>query len=339
MQLNPFKKKKVDVAPDRNIVDALANKLQKNGKIEELENELKKIRQIPLNKKELEAWHHLFGIAAFQRQDHEEAKNRFKTGLQKCPESQQIRFSLGQEFIFLGHPADAFREFDLCSFPQISRDFALAMSRYAYLNSEYERGIKYISPFFKHYLEVKILDDHFLYVRGLPFFGQAWNYLATHCILGNQIPYLKLTTEKIVGICHDYDFDFLNAELSAYATRDLSALLNYLKKRLEDTQKYNGPTGYPRLKIAIFESFGLESCEAALSHIDAIELGKEDFPWLEDIRLLAKAKIAFKFKAEELEDDYRRKFLSKQRLLFEPDHAISFGLLDYQEHLKPMVKF
>lgn len=338
MQWNPFRKKTI-VAPDRNIVDDLANELQKNGNIDDLENELKKIRQTPLNKKELETWHHLYGITAFQRHDHEEAKNRFRAGLQECPESQQIKFSLGQEYIFLGCPADAFREFDLCSFPHVSREFALAMSRYAYLCSEYKRGIKYISPFFKYYLEIKILDDHFLYVRGLPFFSQAWEYLAAHCILGNQIPYLESTTEKIVANCHDYDFDFLNTELSAYTTRSLSALIPQLKNRLEDIKKYNGPSGYTKLKIAIFESFGLDTFEKALSHIDSVVLEKESFQWLVDIRILAKAKLASDFNAKELEEKYRSNFMLKQRLLFEPNHALSFGLLDYQEKLKPMIKF
>ncbi|MFQ5851559.1 MAG: tetratricopeptide repeat protein [Candidatus Binatia bacterium] len=124
---NPFKKKKIN--PERNIVDELANSLAKKGEIQYLEAELGKLDVNDLNKKEVEAWHHLYGICAFQRSEHELAAERFKKGLDACPESHQIKFSLAQEYIFLGQPQKAFPLFDECSFPQVSQEFALATSR------------------------------------------------------------------------------------------------------------------------------------------------------------------------------------------------------------------
>ena len=332
---SPFKKKKID--PERNIIDDLANTLQEKGEIESLEAELKKIKHSDLNAKEIESWHHLYGICAFQRGDHNEAALRFKSGLIKCTESSQIKFSLAQEYIFLGQPEKAFPLFDECAFPLVSREFALAMSRYAYLFSEYNRGIKYIESFFDIYKEVKILDDHFLYVRGLPFFGTAWSYLAAHCVLSENEEKLKTITSDIAKVCHDYDFDFLNKELDALLNNNYSGLVPVLIERRKEIEKYNGPTGYSNIMIAIFDSFDKDNFQEAVSTLDSVNLTENDFLWLEDIRLLAKAKAANKFSESQIESEILENFLDKQSMLFEPDHAVSFGLLEYQELLKPRV--
>lgn len=333
---NPFRNKTIDL--ERNIVDELANDLQDKGEIEKLESRLLKIKNDAFNDKEIESWHHLFGICAFQRGEHKLASERFKDGLNTCPESSQIRFSLAQEYIFLGQPDKAFPLFDNCLFPLVSSDFTLAMSRYAYLFSEHERGIKYLSGFFEIYKEVKILDDHFLYVRGLPFFGAAWSHLAAHCVLSDNNEVLKSTTSDISNSCQDYDFDFLKAEQEAVLNGDFENMIEPLNSRLDEVRKYNGATSYTDLKIALFESFSLKSLQEALDKINSVELSGNDFKWLEDIRTLAKAEAAHRFE-DDSESELIDIFLQSQSMLFEPDHAVSFGLLAYQEVIKPKVEF
>jgi hypothetical protein len=60
-----------------------------------------------------------------------------------------------------------------------------------------------------------------------------------------------------------------------------------------------------------------------------------DFPWLADIRTLAKAEIAHRFSQPDLERRRVDEFMAKQAMLFEPDIPLNFHLLRYQEHLKP----
>lgn len=334
MTWNIFKKK---IDSERNIVDELANSLREQGKIDDLEAELIKLKQRNLNDEEIESWHHLYGISAFRKGNHIEASERFKNGLYKYPESFQIKFSLAQEFIFLGKPGKAFPLFDECVFPNVSREFALAMSRYAYLFSEYSRGINYIEKFFDLYREVKILDDHYLFMQGLPFFGTAWSHLAAHCVLSGNHDKLKESTEEIVKECHDYDFDHLNIELDAILTRDYSDLISSLIERRGEIEKYNGQTGYTDIKIAIFESFNKGSFQESISTLEAVKLKENDFPWLEEVRVLAKARAAYKFGEALAENEILEQFMANQSLLFEPHHAVSFGLLEYQELLKPRV--
>lgn len=67
--------------------------------------------------------------------------------------------------------------------------------------------------------------------------------------------------------------------------------------------------------------------------ITAVQLKANDFPWLEDVRTILLAKLNHKHARPE-EEKYKGQFLLRQKLLLEPDHAVSFFLLDYQELLK-----
>ncbi len=68
--------------------------------------------------------------------------------------------------------------------------------------------------------------------------------------------------------------------------------------------------------------------------LDDVKLTDEDFPWLDDMRLLAKCERAGKTGNHDLEADLRQQFFARQPMLFEPDNAINFNLLKYQENLK-----
>lgn len=106
---NPFhnKKRKSGRPPkpsgnQTNRVDELANTLQREGRISELEQELDKLDQSALSPAEQESWWHLYGIVAFQDKRDAEALKRFEQAYQKFPRSAQIRFSLGQQCIRAG---------------------------------------------------------------------------------------------------------------------------------------------------------------------------------------------------------------------------------------------
>lgn len=54
-----------------------------------------------------------------------------------------------------------------------------------------------------------------------------------------------------------------------------------------------------------------------------------------DIRTLAKAEIAHRFSNPDIERKRVDEFMARQSMLFEPDIALNFHLLRYQELLKP----
>jgi hypothetical protein len=340
---NPFRKKSKSNQGSKppqhqaNRVDDLANTLQREGRIKQLEQELRRLDQSSLSPAEQESWWHLYGIVAFQEGRDAEALERFQEAHKKFPASAQIRFSLGQQYIRTRAVEKGFELFRACKFPDVPREYALAQARYAYLWNRYSDGLLFVRPFFEVYKQVKILDDHFLYVRGLPFFGRWWAYLAAFAILSGELEELESVTKYTVENCHDYDFEYLQAELKAYRDDEPEHLLEALGKRLSSMPEGNFPTGYTRMNIAVIKARAASSLEATQDILARVALSDQDFPWLADIRTLALAEAAHRLGDRRLEQQRIEAFLVRQPMLFEPDIALNFHLLRYQETLKPRV--
>lgn len=331
-------KSKADATPRQvNRVDDLANGLQKSGRIQDLESELATLNRSSLSPAELESWWHLYGIVAFQEGRDSEALERFKEAYSRFPESATIRFSLGQQHIRARDPERGFELFRTCIFPAVSREYALAQARYAYIWSRYDDGLLFVRPFFETYKQIKILDDHFLYVRGLPFFGTWWAYLASFAILSGQPGELESVTKSVTETCYDYDFAYLQKQLMAHLDDDPLCLLSAAEGRLRSMPEGNYPTGYTRMHIAVIKARAADTLNGSRQILEDVMLSEQDFRWLEDIRLLALAEAAHRFSETSLEQDYVLEFIKRQPMLFEPDIALNFHLLRYQEHLKPMV--
>jgi hypothetical protein len=65
-----------------------------------------------------------------------------------------------------------------------------------------------------------------------------------------------------------------------------------------------------------------------------VTLDERDFPWLADVLLIHQARIANVAGDHAEEERLINTFLERQPMLFEPDHAANFALVDYQENLK-----
>ncbi len=320
-----------------NRVDQLANDLHRQGRVDELELELKKLSPDSLETHEQETWWHFYGITAFQGGRDQDALERFKEALKRFPESGQIRFSLGQQYLRTGDTEKAFKLFRNSLFPEISSAFALAEARYAYLWSRYDDGLTFIRPIFDAYKQVKILDDHFLYIRELPFFSRWWQHMAVFSVLSGDFQELETLTSLAMSTCCDYDFEHLQTELNAYRKYDPELLIPALEDQLRNLSKSNFPSGHTRMSIAVAKSRATTNLQAAEAFLSQIVVAEHDFAWLEDIRTLAMAEAADRFGDTEQENNLIENFLQRQPLLFEPDIALRFHLLKYQEKLKPRV--
>jgi hypothetical protein len=317
-------------------VEQLANDLHRAGRACELEGELQRLDYSSLSPNEQESWWHLYGICAFQARHDREALKRFAEAYAKFPDSPSIRFSLGQQYIRTDQPDRGFEFFRTCMFPGISKEFALAQARYAYLFSRYDDGFLFLRPFFGIYRQLGFLDDHFLYVRGLPFFGTFWSYLAAFSMLSRQFAELESVTQYVVENARDYDVDQIQAELKACRDEAFDDLLRLREGRLTKVPP-NFPTGYTRMGIAVIQAQRAGSFEDAQRILQEVPLTQQDFRWLEDVRTLGIAAAASRFGNEAAEHAHRESFLQRQPMLFEPDHAVNFLLLRYQERLKPSV--
>lgn len=322
--------------PDKqqNRIDELANRLQREGKINQLEHELMKFSPATLSGVERESWFHLYGIMPFQQGNRSLAFDRFREGLTQCPNSAFLSFSLGQEYEFKADITNMFECFDKAKFPEVSAQYALAEARYAYLWNHYDKALSYIEPLIPIYFALKNLDSTFLHIRGIPPFSQIWAYLAAFHQLSGSLQELKAITARAEAECSDFDFGYLNAEFKRVEIGDISNVKERLKSSIAESKKNNWPTGYQSMQYQILISQLEDDPVEAERMLDSVSLGQNDFPWLDDMRLLAKCELSHRIENTGREKDLQAQFLRRQPLLFEPDNAINFNLLKYQENLK-----
>ena len=104
-----------------------------------------------------------------------------------------------------------------------------------------------------------------------------------------------------------------------------------MNKYFQSIKEENGYTQM-RMNFLLAQSVTIE--EEALQLIAINELSENDFQWPENIRLLAKCEVASRFGNQKLEKQFQTEFFKRQPQLVEPDLALDFFLLDYQEKLK-----
>ncbi|WKZ56905.1 MAG: hypothetical protein QY326_09240 [Bdellovibrionota bacterium] len=317
-------------------LDDIANRLQREGKAEQLEKVLQEYSPSELHAKERESYFHLWGICAFRRGDHKEALRRFSSGLAECPESQRIMFSLGQEYEWFGEQSKAFELFDQCSFPAVPSNYCIAMSRYAYLWQEMARMERYLSSIMEAYFSLGIADDHFVWMRGLPFFHETFLYfLAAASITGDfaNVDALLKRAEKQLT---DTNILPLRRLRDAVCQRSWAPLIAFLEREIASSEP-NLPLGYKKVQLACARASASTSYDEAVGRLH-VPLASNDFPWLGDILLAMRAHLARTFHSEEDGEVLVGEFVTHQPLLFEPSHAVAFFLIEFQEGLKAWYK-
>jgi hypothetical protein len=318
-------------------VETLANSLAREGRAGALEAELQKLDPDSLKRAEQETWWRFHGIAAFQDGREAEALARFEEAQRRFPGNALIRFSLGQQCIRMGQTDRGFELFRGARFPAVPREYAFAEARYAYLCSRYDDGFSFIEPFYQEFVKLRILDDNFLFVRGMPFFGDWWAHAAAFAILARRPADLESITRYFAAMGSDYDFEQLQAEWASYRDDDPARLVPRLEQRLDYTEKNHMPAGYARMALAAARARTAASLDEARRILGAVMLSSTDNPWLEDVRTLALAEAAHRSGDADEEQARVDTFLARQPMLLQPDVALRFHLLRYQELLKPRV--
>jgi tetratricopeptide (TPR) repeat protein len=323
-----------------NRVEALANSLEREDRVGELEGELRKLDPGSLTATEKETWWHFYGITAFHDGREPEALDRFEEAHRRFPQSAPIRFSLGQQCIRTGKADRGFELFRSARFPSVSREYAFTEARYAYLFSRWQDGYFFLEPFYEIFRENPVLDDHYLLMRGLPFFGTWWDYTAVFAILSGRVAEMEPITAYFARVAREFGYGNLQAEWEAYRDDDPGQLITLRQEALEVTAGSGLPTSYTdhaRISLATAQARTAATIDDARRLLDAVTVGGERLAWYQDVRNLALAEAAHCFGDAEEEQARTDAFLQRQPMLLQPDVALRFHLLRYQEHLKPRV--
>jgi hypothetical protein len=314
-------------------VEEAVQRLLKLGRVTEVESELQKFRPSRLSGKQRESWYLYWGIAAFRRGDRAEAFARFSEGHDACPRSEQIAFSLGQEYEARGEPDRMLKLFKACTFPRVSAQRLLTAARYCYLWNMLDHASGFLEPIRAAYFQLGIADDHFLFMRGLPFFGQTWSCFLCFSVVQGDLTNVEKLTVAARQKLKDFGFSHLEVMLRCYRNRSFSEKIEALADDLRNTDP-NVPQGYSKTQLACLRAVATQDPVEAGQHLDAVSLGAQDFSWLGDVLLVHRAWLAGRANRNEEEERLLNQFFTKQPLLLEPDHAANFALIPYQEKLK-----
>lgn len=315
----------------QNIVDELLNKYIPTNDFNSLRNELNNLNYNKLSIKEKEDWYYIKGIIEFRTNNRPAAFNLFKEGLSLFPNSSAMSFSLGQEYEYIGQIDNALLHFNNVNLEQVGGATIMAITRYLYLWSKYKEATKFLDQIFDAYFKLGIIDDNFLYIRGLPFFSEAFDYFILFSMLNNNYSEVDKLFEKCKAL-NEYDFKLLEIEIEAYKTNNFIPLINEINSLI--TNYPDMPHGTHKMRVASLLVNSIDNITDALKTIDDVILSENDFRWLDDIKIIKKAEIYNKFKLIEEENVCLKAFYKNQPLLFEPNHVVNYNLIIYQEKLK-----
>ena len=295
---------------------------------------LDRLNRQSLSAPDLETWYHARGIVEYRTDQRTRAREIFQEGLGHFPNSGWLNYSLGQEYEFQGRPDDMAACFQRVRLADVGSAAVLAIARYHYLWDQPALGQQAIQPIFDAYYSLKIVDDTFLHIRGLPMFSVAFGHRATFAQLSGQIDEARSELVGARSELMDYDFDSHQLDVEATATGNWQPVINELDATIKSLDK-RLPSGSLRMKRAVLLSRRAATVEAAVAELDGCELSANDHAWLADIRTLARAEACRRLDDTDGEQAALGEFWPRQALLFEPNHAFNFGFIGYQERLKP----
>jgi tetratricopeptide (TPR) repeat protein len=292
-----------------------------------------------LSESERHTWYQTRAIVAFRKGDRGEALVRYQEAVARFPRSGELRFGLGQELEFQGQFDRALAEWAPVRFPATPPRWNLVIARYCYLWGRPTDGFVFLNAVLEAIVDGRLVDDHLLITSGFPSFGELWRYVVA---LSWQVGPEQLrhdaetlrqnASELRNGPREPHDVSDLQAEMEALLTGEVAQLVARHEATVASAQP-GFPVGIHRIAATVLRSRTQAYAEAREA-LAAVPLGPGDFPWLGDVRMLALAENAARHGCEGEEQERLAAFRARQPLLFEPDHAVRFGFLPYQERLR-----
>jgi tetratricopeptide (TPR) repeat protein len=315
-------------------VSLWAEPLLKRGAFDEVFSGLTQFEREHLDGAELLAWYELRGASAYRLGLRAEARQTFEEGVGRLTNAGTLRFGLGQEMEVLGDIDRAVEQWRQVSLRNSTAQHLLTIARYLYLWDRLEDARLSLAPIFEAYYELKIMDDTFLYIRGLPSYWTTYETFAACAVVQGDVAAALAEIDRATKRLADFDFASLREVTRAYQTDDWREVLASDERALA---KWDArfPSGMPRVRRAAIAGRNAPTLAGAVALIDEVHLEPNDFAWLHDVQTVLRAEAAHRFGDANLEERHLALFLERQQLLFEPQWAFDFGFLRYQETLKP----
>lgn len=282
-------------------------------------------------------WYTSRGLALQRLGRPDEAVSAYSEGLRRFPESSAVHFVMGRLLEEEGRFDEALPHFRAVQLEDGGATAVIGAARYCNLWGALEDAVALQSQIFTAFFALKVADDHFLYTRGLPFFSQAFGAQAVFLVLGERADEARSLLEESEARLSDLggvEEERLTLEATLGQPAGLIEYLSDLVQR-EEGSPFRGADG---MRLACWQARESDQLAEAEQRLVSVKLRENDFPWLEDIRLLAT--IAAARRAGGLREDDPRiaELFERQPRLLEPEHVFHFGLLEEQEVLKEVYR-
>jgi tetratricopeptide (TPR) repeat protein len=311
-------------------VDAIVDPYASRGDWSGLAGALDAIVPDALDKQGAVAWYQGRGMAAAHLGDREQARSIYEAGLSKHPRSSLLQLVVGR--LYEEGRFEEARPHLAAVRLEEGGQFVMAAAWYCYLWDAWQEAAALLDQLFGAYFELGVGDDEFLYTRDLPFFSDAFGARAAIAVLAGKAGEAKDLLDRAERDLSDLDAEPPRLTLQAWLG-DPAPLIGGLEREL-NVDGENALSGFNGMRLAVWRSRDDEDPEHALRRLDAVSIGRDDFPWLEHVRILAKARVLRGGGDTNGAEKFVRDFMDRQPLLFEPWHAFYFGLLDEQELVK-----
>jgi tetratricopeptide (TPR) repeat protein len=283
-----------------------------------------------LEKPQAIQWYTSRGVAAERLGRRDEAVSAYTEGLRRHPDSSALHCIRGRLLEEEGRFDEALQHFRSVRLDDGGGNAVMTAARYCYLWDALDDAVALHSQIFTAYFALRIADDHFLYMRGLPFFSRAYRAQAAVLVLGERADEAKrLLKDSETHLSDLYGIEEERLTLEATLGRP-SGLIEHLSGEAQP-EEGEAPRGYAGMQLAAWLARESDQRAQAEQWLESVNLREDDWPWLEDIRLLATIAAARRAGDLQEEDPRIAEFCERQPRLFEPEHAFHFGLLDEQE--------
>lgn len=330
-----FGSDKQETVPKKSVIESILDKYANAGDFNSIIKELDSLdlETLPANLKE--DWYFFRGVSEMRLNNRDKAMAIFETGFEKIPTSQRLAFSIGQEYEYKGDKDNATEYFTKVKYSHQTAEFYNRIMQYFYLWGKYDQGIKMTQPILDTIYGLGIIDDTFLHIRELPFFSQIYpvkivfSYLDSGSVDKDEFNKYK---ERFGAD----EVEQIENLMTSLINKDYEPILASTQTILDRVRKDKFPSAFQELQIALFQNKTENNLDTGLNRIDTITIGDNDFPWLNDIKTLGKAELAERLGDKQKENELLDKYFETQLLMFEPFISFDFGLVDYQETIKPL---
>lgn len=316
-------------------VERVVSKYVEAGDPKGLRDALAGMNRVLLDSEEQAAWFRYMAVVEYRLGNEEKAFQIIQDGIEEFPDSDHLNFFMGEVHEKTGRFDKALEHFKKVNIHNVEGHFLIEIARMCYLWDCPARGQRALDDVFQRYHELGIADDHYVFMRGLPFFDVTFGY---RVVLSKLEGDLKIAFEELQLArrrLSDYEFDYaIEPTLKAWITGNWKPVIESLTERIRESEEHGYPNASERMRKAVLESRLSPSLADSFNLLASVEITDRDSRWLKDVRTLAKAETCHRHGDAEREQGFLHDFFSSQPKLFEPDQVFWFDFYDYQEKLK-----